>query len=123
MTDPPSDSPLLIRLEKVPTKDDEAQQEVRAYNEQKQESELSTDKRREEHRRTEKLRDLFSSCVLILVSVVFFLVGLALMLASWHYLASPSWHWMDEGKLNTVSTMLFSGTLFAFLGLYVRDRI
>ena len=30
---------------------------------------------------------------------------------------------MDDEALGTVSTVLFSGTLYVFLGLYVRDRV
>ena len=54
---------------------------------------------------------------------MFILIAVALIAVAWHYLAPASWHWMDEEALGTVSTVLFSGTLYVFLGLYVRDRV
>ena len=54
---------------------------------------------------------------------MFLLIAVALVIVAWHYLAPAAWHWMDDEALGTVSTVLFSGTLYVFLGLYVRDRV
>ena len=58
-----------------------------------------------------------------IVALLFLLTAVALVVVAWHYLTPAAWHWMDDDALGTVSTLLFSGTLYVFLGLYVRDRV
>ena len=108
-----------IRPERTPDEDAEAQKELLALDRQ----ELEADKQRKEHARQEKLRSVFSFGVRFLLLLIFFLVASALAVVSWHYLGPANRHWMDDAALKTVSTVLFSGTLFVFLGLYVRDRV
>ena len=111
---------LDIRPEQTPQEDGQAQREVEALEDQR---ELEADQRRQEHRRREKLRGAFAFGVRILLGVIFFLVANALWIVAWHYLMPESGHWMTDDALKTASTVLFSGTLFVFLGLYVRDRV
>lgn len=108
-----------IRPEKTPDEDARAQEELRALESQQ----LEADRQRREHARQEKLRNVFAACVRSLLVLVFILVALALVSVAWHYLTPASGHWMTAEALKTVSAVLFSGTLFVFLGLYVRDRI
>ena len=84
---------------------------------------LEVDKQAKEHLRQEKLRGVFSYCVIAILVLIFVLVGLSIISVVFHYLAPEKWHWMEPGNVKTVSTALFSGTLFVFLGLYVRDRV
>lgn len=120
MSDKPMESMPPIRPEKKPDEDDaRAKQEVEALESQA----LGADRQRKEHARQEKLRNVFAFCVRVLLALIFFLVATALVCVAWHYLMPESRHWMPEGALKTVSTVLFSGTLFVFLGLYVRDRV
>lgn len=109
-----------IPPEKEPSTDATAQKEVDALELR---LELEATEARQEHLRREKLRALFAKGVVCLVALVFLLVGCALIAVAWHYLTPVRWHWMEEEALGTVSTVLFSGTLFVFLGLYVRDRV
>ena len=88
-----------------------------------QKQHLEDDRQWNEHGRQEKLRTVFAWGVIITLSLVFILIGAAMFIVVFHYLAPVHLHWVDKGDLKTVSTVLFSGTLFAFLGLYVRDRI
>ena len=97
----------------------QAQEE--SYNIENQD--LKADRHRKEHSRTEQLRNVFSMGVVALVRLIFILVGLALLIVALHYFLPNNLHWVEDGKLRQISTVLFSGTLFAFLGLYVRDRI
>ena len=53
----------------------------------------------------------------------FFLVGIALLAVSFHFLTPDSWHWMAKDAAKTISTLLFSGSWFVFLGLYVKDQL
>jgi len=108
-----------IPPEEEPSSDARAGEEVDALGRR----ELEATERQQEHLRGEKLRNLFAIGVMCLVALIFVLVGCALVIVTWHYLA-PTWlHWMEDEALGTVSTVLFSGTLFVFLGLYVRDRV
>ena len=100
--------------EEEPKTDPRAEEEVHALALQKQ---LEVTERRQEHQRSENLRILFARGVMCLVALIFVLVACALFAVAWHYLTPASWHWMDEKALETVSTVLFSGTLFVFLGL------
>lgn len=109
-----------IPLEEEPSSDAIAKEEVDALALQKN---LEATERRQEHLRREKLRVLFARGVMCLVAIIFFLVACALFVVAWHYLTPASWHWLEDEALGTVSTVLFSGTLFVFLGLYVRDRV
>ena len=84
---------------------------------------LDADKQRNEHGRQENLRTVFAVCVNITITLVFGLICTALLVVAFHYLAPEDEHWVNPDKIKTVSTILFSGTLFAFLGLYVRDRV
>lgn len=97
----------------------QAQEEL--YNIENQD--LQADRDRKEHSRQERLRNVFSRCVVALMVLIFILVGLALFIVAWHYLLPNHLHWVEDDELRQISTVLFSGTLFAFLGLYVRDRI
>lgn len=108
-----------IPPERTPERDAQAQQEVKALEQR----ELDATERRQEHQRREVLRTVFARCVGYIVALMFFLIAVALVVVAWHYLAPSAWHWMDDEALGTVSTVLFSGTLYVFLGLYVRDRV
>lgn len=108
-----------IPPERTPARDVQAQEEVEAV----EQKELEATERRREHERREDLRAVFAKGVGCLVALMFALIALALFAVAWHYLTPASWHWMDEEALGTVSTVLFSGTLYVFLGLYVRDRV
>ena len=109
-----------IQPEKKPREDEQAQAEIDALNEQRK---LDSDEKRQEYQRREKLRAVFARGVRWLVGLVFILVAAALLIVAWHYLGPSCLHWMGEESLSTVSTVLFSGTLFGFLGPYVRDRV
>lgn len=109
-----------IPSEDGPSSDARAQEEADAFALRR---ELEATERRQEHLRAEKLRNLFAIGVRCLVALIFFLVACALIVVALHYLTPASWHWMEDEALGTVSTVLFSGTLFVFLGLYVRDRV
>lgn len=109
-----------IPPEEAPSDDARAKEEVDALALR---SELHATETRQEHQRREKLRAIFAKGVALLVILVFILVGFALLFVAWHYLTPASRHWMEDEALDTVSTVLFSGTLFVFLGLYVRDRV
>lgn len=108
-----------IPPEKTPERDVQAQEELDAADRKI----LDATERRQEHQRREDLRAVFAKGVGCLVALMFILIAVALIAVAWHYLAPASWHWMDEEALGTVSTVLFSGTLYVFLGLYVRDRV
>ena len=110
---------LPIRPEQKPDKDAHAQEEVEALERE----DLEAVERRQEHQRRERLRSLFANGVMALIVVIFVLVAFALVSVAWHYLGPSQAHWMDDDALGTTSTVLFSGTLFVFLGLYIRDRV
>ena len=76
-----------------------------------------------ERLRKEKLRDVFALAVRCMVVLVFGLIALAPVALTWHYIGHQKLTWIPDEKLETVSAVLFSGTLFVFLGLYVRDRV
>lgn len=114
-----AESVLSIRPEQAPADDVKAKQEVRALEKQA----LEADGQRQEHARREKLRGVFATCVRGLVVLVFLLLAAALLILTWHYLAPADMHWVADDALEKVSTVLFSGTLFVFLGLYIRDRV
>ena len=88
-----------------------------------QQDRLESNKQHKEHIRQESLREAFAKWVNRLLILIFALIGLALLSVVFHHLAPVCWRWMPEDDVNTVSTVLFSGTLFVFLGLYVRDRV
>lgn len=78
---------------------------------------------RKEQARQEKLRSAFAACARALMVLIFFLIAVALVCVTWHYLAPPSMHWMADDAVKTVSTSLFSGVLFMSFFLYLRDRV
>ena len=110
---------LPIRPERAPADDVKAEREARAIEKQA----LEADGQRQEHVRREKLRGVFAFCVRVFVVLVFLLIAAALLILAWHYLAPARMHWIADDALEKVSTVLFSGTLFVFLGLYIRDRV
>ena len=110
----------MVRPESRPAADDPQAQRERGAAEQQA---LEADRRRQEHRRQEKLRDVFAFGVRVLLVVVFILLAATLVALAWHYIGSPEYLWIPDDKLETISTVLFSGTLFVFLGLYIRDRV
>ena len=108
-----------INPEKESTENQQAHKESRAMEKQN----LEDQKQRQEHKRQEWLRGVFALGVIGLLILIFVLIGLALLAVTWHYIAPVKLHWIPDAKLKTISTVLFSGTLFVFLGLYVRDRV
>ena len=113
-------SHIQIPADEEPSSDAIAQDEVDAFALRK---ELEVTELRQEHQRTERLRIWFAIGVRLLVAIIFFWIAIALSVVAWHYLTPESLQWMEPDALGTVSTVLFSGTLFVFLGLYVRDRV
>ena len=73
--------------------------------------------------RREKLKTVFAVCVRGLVVLLFALLVAALVVVAIHYLGPERMHWMQEGRLQTVVTFLFSGPIFMFLFLHVRDQL
>lgn len=114
-----------IRTEALPKQDEYAKAEIESVERKRDIEEKTLDSlgRKKEYERKEKLRDVFGMGARCLLGLGFFIVGISLMLVAWHYLTPDSWHWMLGDRLDTMRTALFSGGLFAFLGLYVRDRI
>lgn len=112
-------SSIRIPHERTPARDAQAQDEVEAL----EKKDLEATERRQEHQRREVLRTVLARGVGYIVALMFLLIAVALVAVAWHYLAPAAWHWMDDEALSTVSTVLFSGTLYVFLGLYVRDRV
>lgn len=71
----------------------------------------------------EEIRDVFGAGAKWLLRLVFAIACASLLTVAWHYVMPPSWHWVLPDRLDTMSTVLFSGGLFVFWGLYIRDRI
>ena len=110
---------LSIRPEQVPAEDIQAKREIQALEKQ----ELDADRERMEHARREKLRGVFAFWVRTIVALVFSVIAIALLSLVWHYLAPAHMHWIADDALEKVGTVLFSGPLFVFLSLYIRDRV
>lgn len=108
-----------IRPEPAPAEDIQAKREIQALEKQA----LAADRQRKEHVRQEKLRDAFAACARAFIVLIFLLIAAALICVTWHYLAPPGMHWMASDALETMRTSLFSGTLFTFFFLYLRDRV
>ena len=120
MSDAKQAEPVLsIRPERVPAEDIQAKWEIQALEKQ----ELDADRRRREHARQEKLRGVFAFGVRALVVLIFLVIVAALLSLVWHYLAPAHMHWIADDALEKVGTVLFSGPLFVFLSLYIRDRV
>ncbi len=84
---------------------------------------LETKRKRREHERSELLKTIFAAGTNLLLWTAFLLVWSAMITVSWHYLTPSSWHWLEKTALDAITTTIFSGSLLAFLGLYVRDRL
>lgn len=109
-----------IRPEEVPkTTDPQAENEISAIKNLA----LSAESQRNEHNRNEKLRNVIASGVRSLFFVIFCLVGIALLILAWHYLGPEDRRWVSDENLRFVGAILSSGTISAFLGHYVRDRL
>lgn len=102
-----------------PPQDDKASTEQSKI----EEASLETLSKRAEHLRTEKFKNAFSKGVIVLVYVAFGLISVTILCVAWHYLAPPSWHWIDRETLNTITTSIFSGSFFAIFGLYIRNKL
>ena len=76
-----------------------------------------------EHKRSERLRDYFGYGTIGLLCTAFILIFFAILSVGWHYLTPTEWHWLEKATLDTLTTTIFSGSLFVFFGLYIRDRL
>ena len=77
-----------------------------------------------EHRRTERLRDLAFWCVCAVLALFVIVACTAIIVLTLHYL-SP-WTWLREDQLTAVRTFLFSGAVtgaVGWMGNYVRSRL
>ena len=111
---PPGQS--RVRAEEPTAPDPQAQDEVRYAAHERLEQ-----REKREHERAEALRDVFAGGVRWLVVLAFGLVILAIFAIGWHYLLP--WPWLSEANLEKVTTVVFSGAMYAIVGLYIRDRI
>lgn len=114
--DPPGISPEHYSLKQ---KDEKAVSEESTI----QEESLEERSKRAEHERTERLKDAFSYGAVALLYTAFVMIGVTVLLIVWHYLTPFSWHWIEKTTLHTITNTVFSGSLFAFFGLYIRDKI
>lgn len=109
-----------IRPEEIPkTADPQAENEISATKNQA----LSAESQRNEHNRNEKLRNVIALGVRGLLFVIFLLVGISLLILAWHYLGPEDRRWISDENVRFVGAILSSGTISAFLGHYVRDRL
>lgn len=106
-----------ITQQAPPLNDEEATQEIQALEEQKLENE------KRELSRKELLRDTFAKCVRAFVYFAFALLCVTLSIVAFHYLGPEHWKWVTRDDLDTVTTVVFSGGIYAFIFLYIRDRI
>ena len=79
-----------------------------------------------EHRRTERLRNLWAIWAYALLSLIALVVFVIIFAVAWHYLAPREWAWLNREQLAAIRTFLFSGTVVAvaaWLGNYIRHRL
>ena len=88
-----------------------------------QKQQLDAVSHRKEHGRKEKLRDVLAFCVNAILVLIFVLIAVSIICVVWHHLAPEHWQWMSGESMETVSTVLFSGTVFTIIGQYIRDRV
>lgn len=62
--------------------------------------------------------------ILVLATVILFLLFMiSLIFWSWHYLAPENLHWLSEGQLQKIQSVLFSGGMGAILSSIVQKQI
>ena len=79
-----------------------------------------------EHRRTERLRNLWAIWAYALLSLIALVVFVTIFAVAWHYLTPREWAWLNREQLAAIRTFLFSGTVVAvaaWLGNYIRHRL
>ncbi len=79
-----------------------------------------------EHRRTERLRNIWAVCVYALLVLAAVVVFITIFAVAWHYLAPDGWAWLEPEQLSAVRTFLFSGAVTGaagWLGAYLRNRL
>lgn len=76
-----------------------------------------------EHTRKERMRQCFGWGTIAVLCTAFMLIIVAIIVVGLHYLTPSSWHWLEDSSLDAITTTLFSGSLFVFFGLYVRDKL
>lgn len=109
-----------VRAEEPPKqKDKDASNESKSIDRE----DLAIVGRRQEHKRSERIRNVFGWGTVVLLVLGFVIIGTSLLSVAAHYLLPDCCHWMGDEELDAITTVLFSGGLYAFLGLYVRDRI
>lgn len=112
------DTPGITKEKYTPSQNDKfAAAEEETLRKESLES-LSAD-----HRRTEVLKSALGRVIVCLVYGLFTLFFITILLVAWHYLGPPHLHWIEESRMDTITATIFSGTFFAAIGLYVRDRI
>lgn len=121
MNKPPGQGPFQGRIQPGELLSNDA----KAFLERQsiQDGQLELESKKSEHDRSERLKEWFGWGTSFLLVLAFLLIGVALLSIGWHYLTPKNWHWLEEQTLDTIANTLFSGSLFAFFGLYIRDRI
>lgn len=111
-----------IKEKSKPDQDRGADEETKEID--TQHKQLLLESERNDHKRTERFKEVFSVSINVLVVFVFLLIAFALLTVSWHYLAPTCLHWIhDEDVLSEIQTLLFSGILFGLLANYIRDKV
>ncbi len=108
-----------IRAEAISNENIQAEQESDAFTNRR----LAIKEQVSEHRRNEWMRYLISIGTVTVLGIAFFLVSCALITVAVHYLAPLHWRWLEDHNLQTVTTILGSGSIFSVISLYVRDRL
>lgn len=75
---------------------------------------------RNEHRRSEKLRDHVARAAVCLFWFGVGIAGIAVGITAWHDLAPESWGWLSKAQLDKLHAMLLSGAVASALGAYAQ---
>jgi len=84
---------------------------------------LDRESKKNEHDRSEALRDTIHILFGYGLKGAFILYGLALVSVCWHYLMPENYGWLSTSQLHTVTTVVFSGAVTSRGGQYLSRRV
>ncbi len=84
---------------------------------------LELDGQRQEHGRHQRFRNHANAAMLGLFWLMVALVGIGVLVFTWHLLTPDGWHWLEAPSLEKLQTLLASAVLSSAITGYVNKRI
>ena len=86
-------------------------------------SDLEQERKRNEHKRTESFRKIYSEGINWTVRLIFGIIIAILLVVTWHHLMPEVLRWLEDEDLSRLHSVLFSGAVVSAVTMHINKNL